>query len=304
MNSATGVTTQMRKGKTSAYNDAFEQLMIDYYSIYPPRHRFTDDPNATTPQPNNLEKEREVLSRRRPSLDSSRFTERDFQIFQRKNDDATTEVTVDRTVVHPFIAGSSDSDIRNAGNLPFSNLEPIAGEDVVKPKPDFFDGAHISAIHTKIKDANEDGNLSKLIIPTNNAPVLPNFFMEIKGPKGNALVAQRQAMHVGAIGARAIHAIQNHGKKEPVYDGNTYTYSSTYCNGTLNLYVHHVAPPTVPGGQPKYYMTLVNAWVLLTTSQTFREGVTAFRNARDRARWHRDNFIQAANERAHQPEPR
>ncbi|KAK3947082.1 hypothetical protein QBC32DRAFT_224945, partial [Pseudoneurospora amorphoporcata] len=295
---ATGVTTKMRTRKTSAYNGAFEVLMIDY-SIYPPDYDFTDDPNATTPQPNNLKEEREVLLRRRPSLDSSRFTEREFQSFKRSNKNATAEVTVERTVV-PFIAGSSDIRNMNAGNLLFSNLEPIAGEDVVKPKPDFFDGANIMAIHKKIKDANEDGNLSKLIIPTNNAPVLPNFFMEMKGPKGNLLVAQRQAMHVGAIGARGMHALQNYGKKEPVYDGNTYTYSSTYCNGTLNLYVHHVAPPTVPGGQPKYYMTLVNGWLLLTTSQALREGITAFRNARDRARWYRDNFIEAANARAHQ----
>ncbi|KAJ4413826.1 hypothetical protein N0V85_003409 [Neurospora sp. IMI 360204] len=283
--------------KTSAYNPAFEQLMIDH-SIYPLRYRVPNNLNATTPQPNNLAEERKLLSKRRPSLDS--FTETDFEDFQQKNDAANTEATVYQTVV-PLITGSSDSPSW-ANNL-FSNLEDIA-EDVVKPKPDFFDGAHRMAIHEKIRSANEGGNLNlnKLIIPTNNVrtPVLPNFFMELKGPESNARIAQRQVMHVGAVGARAMNSVQNWGKEEPSYDGNAYTFSSTYHDGLLGLYAHHVAPPTAPGGRPQYYMTLVKSFCLTNDIDTWRQGVKAFRNARDRARWHRDNFIQAANARAGQ----
>lgn len=272
--------------------------MIDY-CIYPPFYTFPDNPDAETPEPNNLEEEREVLSKRRPSLDSSRFTKKEFRIFQRKNKAAITEATVERTVV-PLITGTSDDDIRNLSNLLFSDLEPIAGEDVVTPKPDFFDGSDMGAIHPKIRSANEDGNLRKLIIPTNNvdAPVLPNFYMELKRPDGHSRVAWRQAVHVGAVGARAMHALMNYGKEEPVYDGNMYTYSSTYHDGRLNLYAHHVAPPTAPSDRPKYYMTAVKSFVLESDMDSFRQGVTAFRNARDRARWHRDNFIRAANARA------
>ncbi|EGO53984.1 hypothetical protein NEUTE1DRAFT_13042, partial [Neurospora tetrasperma FGSC 2508] len=296
MGPPSGVST--KTPKTSAYNGAFEQLMIDY-CIYPPFYTFPDNPDAETPEPNNLEEEREVLSKRRPSLDSSRFTKKEFRIFQRKNKAAITEATVERTVV-PLITGTSDDDIRNLSNLLFSDLEPIAGEDVVTPKPDFFDGADMGAIHPKIRSANEDGNLRKLIIPTNNvdAPVLPNFFMELKRPDGHSRVAWRQAMHVGAVGARAMHALTNYGKEEPVYDGNMYTYSSTYHDGRLNLYAHHVAPPTAPSDRPKYYMTAVKSFVLESDMDSFRQGVTAFRNARDRARWHRDNFIRAANAKA------
>lgn len=292
---STATRVKIEPAKTPAYNVAFEQLMIDY-SAYPVFHYFPDNPDATIPEPNNLEEEREVLSKRRPSLDS--FTEREFQVFRRNNDAATTKAIVDRTVVL-FIAGMSD--IPSGGKLLFSNLEAIA-QNVIKPAPDFFDGAHLMAIHKKIRSANEDGNLSKLIIPTNDVdtPVLPNFFMEIKSPTANARVAQRQAMHVGAIGARAMQAVMNYGKEEPSYDGNAYTFSSTYCDGRLKLFAHHVAPPTAPGGRPKYYMTLVDSWSLDDSIDSFRKGVTAFRNARDRARWHRDNFIQAANARAHQ----
>ncbi|KAL2130151.1 hypothetical protein VTI74DRAFT_6824 [Chaetomium olivicolor] len=51
--------------------------------------------------------------------------------------------------------------------------------------------------------------------------------LEIKAPGGGADVAQRQALHDGAIGAHAMHALQHYGKKEPAYDGSTNTYSST-----------------------------------------------------------------------------
>ncbi|KAK3396725.1 hypothetical protein B0T20DRAFT_242149 [Sordaria brevicollis] len=286
--------------KTSAYDAAFEQLMIDY-SVYPRDYFRAKDVDAGISSPNNLEHELEILGKRRPSLDSSHFTESEFETFIRDNRAATNEGTLTRTVIYPFLVGSSGSDIYNSGENLFSNIEPFAEDRVVKPKPDFFDGAHISAIDRRIRDTYEDGNLNKLIIPTNHALVLPNFFLEVKGVKGSATVARRQAMHVGAVGARGMHALQNYGKDEPVYDGNAYTYTSTYSEGVLELYAHHIAPPTVPGGQPEYYMTTVDSWLLTSrrhSFQSFREGVAAFRNARDRAREFRDNFIEAANARA------
>ncbi|KAL2256514.1 hypothetical protein VTK26DRAFT_1545 [Humicola hyalothermophila] len=170
--------------------------------------------------------------------------------------------------------------------------------------PDFFDGARAGDIHNKIRNANEEGNLNKLIIPTKHAsaPVVPNFSLETKAPRGSADVALRQALYNGAIGARAMHALQNYGAEEPAFDGNAYTYSSTYHAGTgnLKLYAHHVTPPTAPGGRPEYHMTQVDGWDLTGNIDSFRRGATAFRNARDLAKKHRDSFIQAANARARQ----
>jgi hypothetical protein len=58
-----------------------------------------------------------------------------------------------------------------------------------------------------------------------------------------------------------VYALQNYGAEEPAFDGNTYTYSSTYLartgTGTLQLFAHHVTSPTVPGGRPEYHMTKV-----------------------------------------------
>ncbi|KAK3304692.1 uncharacterized protein B0T15DRAFT_250724 [Chaetomium strumarium] len=281
---------------TSAYDDAFEQHMIDN-SIYPPFYDFPD--NRPTLKPNNLSEDRRVLSTSRPSLSPSHFTETAFEDFQRKNRTAS-ESTVKRNVI-PIITGNSD--IPNKGDLYFINIEPMTGGPIVKAMPDFFDGARAGDIHNKIRNADEKGNLNKLIIPTKHAsaPVAPNFFLESKAHGGGA-VALRQALHDGAIGARAMHALQNYGAEEPAFDGNAYTYSSTYHagTGTLKLYAHHATPPIAPGGRPEYHMTQVDGWDLTGNIDTFRRGVTAFRNARDLAQRHRNSLIQTANTRARQ----
>ncbi|KAM3499050.1 hypothetical protein MY11210_009638 [Beauveria gryllotalpidicola] len=148
-------------------------------------------------------------------------------------------------------------------------------------------------------------DLSKLVIPTSHgrAPVIPNFFIEAKAPRGGADVAKRQACLDGAVGSRAMHSLQNYGEKdEPVYDGNSRTFSSTYHagTGTLQLYAHHVTGPTVDGEQPEYHMTQIRTFGMTDTRETFIVGATALRNARDLAQQQRQTFIRAANARASQ----
>ncbi len=111
-------------------------------------------------------------------------------------------------------------------------------------------------------------------------------------------MAKRQAMQDGAYGARAMHSLQSYSEGKPVYDGNAYTVTSTYHagTGTLQLYTTH---PTrgEDGISPEYHMTQVSGWALTGNIKSFREGVTAFRNARDWAQEQRDAFISAANKR-------
>ncbi|OAA34506.1 hypothetical protein NOR_08451 [Metarhizium rileyi] len=100
-------------------------------------------------------------------------------------------------------------------------------------------------------------DLRKTVIPTSHrrASIAPNFFVEAKAPHGGADVAKRQAC---LDGARAMHSIQNHGEDKLVYDGNGYTYSSTYHNGQLLLYAHHLTAPTADGERPEYHMTQID----------------------------------------------
>jgi hypothetical protein len=201
--------------------------------------------------------------------------------------------------VFPIIAGNSD--ILNKENLQFTRLDSMTGGVTIDPKPDFYDGARLEDIDKSVRE-----ELGPYIIPTGHrtAPVAPNFFMEAKAPHGAADVAKRQALQNGAYGARAMHSLQSYSAGKPVYDGNAYTVTTTYHagTGTLQMYTTH---PTQGEDciSPEYHMTQVSGWALTGNINTFREGVTAFRNARDWAQEQRDAFITAANKRARSTNP-
>ncbi|KAM3521642.1 hypothetical protein NHJ13051_006112 [Beauveria bassiana] len=170
----------------------------------------------------------------------------------------------------------------------------------------------------KLTDCNPDNvgkavrqDLNKTIIPTTHstAPVVPNFFLEAKAPRGGADVAKRQACLDGALGARAMHTLQAYGEEtpeetgNPIYDGNAYVFSSTYHDGTLKIYTHHVTAPTAEGSRPGYHMTQVRTFGMTDTRETFIAGATAIRNARDLARQRREDFLQAAKAKVSQQQP-
>lgn len=280
---------------SSAYDDAFEQHMIDN-SLYPEGYEYPD--SRLTPEPQNMDQLRLEYSVARASLSPSQFPDSAFRNFKKKNK-TSSEGSVMRNVI-PIIAG--DPDIPNEGNLPFTNIESMTGGATVKAVPDFFDGARPGNIDKAVRD-----DLSRIIIPTKHAdvPVAPNFFLEAKAPKGGADVALRQALHDGAIGARAMHALQNYAEEDPSFDGNAYSYSSTYHagTGTLQLYTHHVTAPTTPGGRPEYHMTKLRGFEMTDSRGTFVQGATTFRNVRDMAQKNRASFIQTANTRALQARP-
>lgn len=182
-------------------------------------------------------------------------------------------------------------------NTLFGNLRPLTDGTLAPANPDFYYGAYPEELDLSVRN-----DLASDIIPSTiqDKPMAPNFFMEVKGPNGGAAVAVRQARYHGAFGARAIHALQNYGKDGLEYDGSAYVFSSTYYDGALKLYAHHMTAPSAPDEQPEYHMTLVDAWAMTGNIDDFRRGATAFRNARDLAKQHRDNFVQSANARASQ----
>ncbi|KAJ8106073.1 hypothetical protein ONZ43_g7185 [Nemania bipapillata] len=287
---ASATTLASHSRKSSAYDDNFEVHMNDN-EIFLNIVGANDDDDDDDHDPENLGEILERLSRSRESLSPSCFPDSAFRDFRRKNG-RVSEDTVLPTVI-PIIAGNTD--IPNEGHLPFTNLESLTNGEPVKPVPDYFDGASWRAVDSQVRN-----DLDKTIIPTKhamNAPIVPNFFLEAKAPREGTDVARRQAGYDGAYGARAMHCLQNYGNDELIYDNNTYAFSSTYHDGALKLYAHHLTAPTTPGGHPVYYMTQLNGYQLTGNSKTFREGVAALRNVRALAKEYRDSFIHAANAR-------
>lgn len=161
-------------------------------------------------------------------------------------------------------------------------------------KPDYYYGAHPKQLDKRVRN-NE--RINKHIVPSTSShfPVVPNFFIEAKGPRGSGEEALLQACHDGALGARAMHSLQSYGKDQPLYDNNTYAMSSTYHLGTLKIYGHSIAQPNGPGKQPEYYMHQLGGWSMTGNQNTFLQGATAFKNALDWTKDHRDAAITSAN---------
>ncbi|KAA6415829.1 MAG: hypothetical protein FRX48_00547 [Lasallia pustulata] len=199
------------------------------------------------------------------------------------------------TSVTPTIEG----DIRDgrcvAGGIPFTNLDPLTDGTISPGSPDILYGARPEQLNRGIRN-----ELSGHIVPSTqkDLPMAPNFFLAAKGPDGSPAVAERQACYDGALGARGIHSLQSAGRAKPVYDKNAYTITSIYYSGTLKLYTSHLGQPTRPGGRPEYYMNQLNTWGMTGNPETFRQGATAYRNARDWTKEKRDGFIEAANGKA------
>ncbi|KAH6889926.1 hypothetical protein B0T10DRAFT_572089 [Thelonectria olida] len=257
----TSGTTTTKKSATP-YNRGFEQHLTDY-GVHP------------------------IYSSKEPDFEDT---------FRESNARAKNENDVKADVI-PTISGPRQAHHLLARNTVFGNLEPLTDGTLAPANPDIYYGAYPDELDRSIRD-----ELSGHIIPSTmeDKPMAPNFFLEVKGPDGSAAVATRQARYDGAIASRGIHSLQNYSREEPQYDGRAYTYSSTYQDGTLKLYAHHVAAPTTEGGRPEYHMTKIRGFDMTDTRETFVQGATAFRNVRDLAKRHRDGFIQAANARAAQ----
>jgi len=286
---STGKTTTSKTKKTSPYDPNFEQNLIDN-GIYPDDYDFPD--GREPPRPNNANEILDRLGRPRPSLSPSQFSTREFRTFKQTNSRALNEDAV-MGEVFPVIQGSAR--VPSAKNLVFGNLEPLTRGNLVDAKPDFYDGARPAQIDLRIRE-----ELGSYITPATQgqAPALPNFFTEAKGPDGSAAVAKRQACFDGALGARGIHRLRSFDADPTLaYDNNAYTITSTYNDGTLKLYTTHPTRASNVEDSPEYHMTQLRGWLLTDTPETFRQGVCAFRNARDWANTQRHELIAAANSR-------
>jgi len=289
LDDSTTKTTTSKTKKTSPYDPNFEQNLIDNY-IYPSHYDFPDD--RVPPKPNNWKDINMRLKEPRLSLSPSRFSDEAFDTFVRTNSRALNEDAV-MGDVFPVIQGTAR--IPSAKNLVFGNLEPLTHGNLVDAKPDFYDGARPAQIDLRIRE-----ELGSYIIPATQgqAPALPNIFTEAKGPDGSAAVAKRQACFDGALGARGIHKLRLFKADHTLaYDNNAYTITSTYHDGQLKIYTVHPTQSTDPEKPPEFHMTQLGGWALTGSYEQFRQGTSAFRNARDWAKTQRDELIAVANNR-------
>lgn len=273
------------------YGRNFQQKLIDG-GIYPDEYEYFD--GQVPPEPSNMEEINQRLIQCRSSLSSSRFSNENFKEFKRANGHALKENKVFKTVI-PIIEGKIADDKCVEGDVSFTNLEPLTNNILTAAKPDLYYGARPEQLDRRVRD-----ELNDRIIPStqDDLPIAPNFFLAVKGPQGNLQVAKRQACYDGALGARGMHSLQSYGKDESTYDNNAYTITSTYLAGFLQIYTVHPIQSAIPGGRTEYCMNPLRSFAINDSADSFRQGVTAYRNARDWAKEQRDEAIKRSNEKA------
>jgi hypothetical protein len=230
-----------------------------------------------------------MMTQPRPSLSPSRFSDGAFEAFV----DQTIRALNEKGISGPPFQTLVGNDY-TPNDLPFGNLAPLTDGTIVNAQPDYYEGARPEQLDRRIRN-----ELGPYIVPSTNhcAPIAPNFFTEGKGPDGSRAVVKRQSCYDGAVGARAMQHLQSYGEPEPVYDNNAYTITSTFDGEHLHMYTTHPTQPANPGDPPEYHMNQLNGWTVTGNSEAFRQGATAYRNARDWAKEKRDEFIETANGR-------
>lgn len=277
---------------TGPYNRAFQQHLIDF-GIYPNGYEYPD--GRVPPEPENAAEILQILEKHRPSLSPPYFSDEDFRRFRRADAHAAKERQLMTSVI-PIIQGEVVDERCVAGEIPFKNLDHLTDGSLVSGNPDLYYGARPEQLSLQVRIA-----LSGHIIPSTqeDLPLVPNFFLAVKGPDGSLAVALRQASYDGALGARGIHSLRSFstGTPTPVFDNKAYTITSVYHGGTLSMYTCHPIQPTSPGARPEFVMTQIKAYALTSDIDTFVTGARAYRNAMDWAKTQRDEAIKQANEK-------
>ena len=253
-----------KSGKTSAYDRNFMTILADR-NIEPPEY---------SRMPANYDEIVTLLEQPRASLSPS-DSDRDLAQFRAAVKTARTETMV-MSYVFPLIRGSIN--YPSTMDQLCTNWAPlVADAELVTPKPDYYDGISVGPENKLLRQY-----LNKIVVPAADAPFLPNFFTEAKGPRGSMDIAIAQAVYDGAFGARAMHYTRNAGSSTD-FDSKSYTFSATYANGVLELYAHFLTRADGPATSICYHMSPLGSWSIKHSVKTFREGVTAFRNLRDLA---------------------
>lgn len=171
--------TFSRTKKSSAYDPAFEQHLIDR-GVYPHGYDYNDDDCSV--YPDDWEEINGRLAQPRPSLSPSRFPREEFRKFDKTNMQALTEDTVMATAF-PIITGTTN--IASQKNLRFGNLKHLIDGSITKAQPDFYDESRSAEVNTQIRN-----ELGPFIVPSTNtvASCLPNFFAKEKDLNENTAV--------------------------------------------------------------------------------------------------------------------
>jgi hypothetical protein len=254
------------------------------HGIYPPDHDL--DRNGPL-RPANYDTLLQVIKQERQT---HIITESDYHQFSREAQRTIVEKGL-QLMPSAFKLISPDSMFLTMPDIIFDNLELLTNNLIPRPKPDYYDGARLLDLDLQVLD-----EINTFVVPsvTNTYPIVPNFLIEAKGPKGNHHTATQQAMYWGAVGARAMLHLQWYKRKKD-FDNNAYAIVCKFTPTNLKIYSSHPSRND-DKNRIEYHTTHLYSFCL-DNSDTFRDAMRGWLNIREWAQQKRDEFIQAANAR-------
>ena len=285
----TGVTKS-----SSAYAQDFEQHLIDVQT-YP--DDYYEDGHQKSRKAANHDEIKLRLRKHQEKFSAATFSEADFEKVRHMLKMPRSESKLMKALLSVL---QLDDTIPSEQEQRFNNLQPLTEVLLTCATPDFFDGAFAAQIHPGVRE-----KLGKVIQPSTRPelPFVPNFFLEVKRLLGgDGGVLGRQALHNGALGARAMHELRSFGipDSDRTY-GRADTITAAFIQGSsLKFYSMHYGAPDQESGISDKYMYLLAGHSLDDSYESFLAGATAFRNAREWAKERRDDAIAAANKRANE----
>jgi len=251
---------------TTPYNRAFLQHLIDF-GIYPNGYEYPD--SRVPPKPKNIEEIRQAFTQ---ALSPSFFSDQDFQDFKRADTNAAKERQVTTSVI-PIIHRDLGDGKCVAREIPFTNLNSLTDGSLVSSNPDLYYSARPKQLDQRVRT-----KLHHRIVPSTqeDLPILPNFFLSVKGLDGSTAVATRQLLYDISLGAVGFYSLQAYTAGESVFDNRAYVISCTYLARQLKMYTCHPIQPATPRAQPKLVITQIKAYTLTSDLNTFQQGASAY----------------------------
>ncbi|POS82135.1 hypothetical protein EPUL_006089, partial [Erysiphe pulchra] len=260
-------TTTTRTKNSGPCNSNFRSILIEN-GVYPYNYRFPATGNRA-PSPGNIQDLREIAIRRRPSLSIEKFTDADFEVFEKLSDDLIAEIGIMEYII-PIFEGNYDRKDFSCCNKPFNNLKLLA-PGIVCGTPDKCHGSDPEKADLIVRK-----NLADMILPSNDnkMPMAPNFFLEVKSGKGTPDVANLQALHTGALGERGIMALRGWRREGLGLDNKAHTITGTFINGSLTFFSIYAGKHQTHDDQLVFFMHEIDSFRIIAKAEDFRCGVS------------------------------
>lgn len=278
------------------------------YNIIP----LNDHNTKKYPEPDNMEEIRKAMQRDRTWAPDFK---KKAQEYQEKLCIAMNETQVARLLDLASIPADTTALEKPESNivaidLAWKGIEPLS--ECFKPaKPDLAYATAATDLKKPILDS-----LGALVLPHKDKHfVCPNFMVSAKGPKGTSGVNDLEAVYVGALAARGMHALWSLSNDAEAVEAKpdtgriARTLTCTWLAGHFTMYATYRQEQ--PGAEdrpegsvstssalPTYCTKLVEDWSFKTKDdEKLKKGLGAYLNGLEWAQKQRDEGIERANAR-------